>query len=285
MDTASMKENRMRHLCLGVGTLSLILAASSLGAGCQDAAPPVPRDPGLKKPESPSIPMKETAALSAVWAKAAAGMPEDHKAWKGINNVLDIKAGTLHPSKEERLAGAYSLSRSGKDEGTQGLAARALLDAGIPEVTRELLLHPIPDLVAATARHLAKPAAGEERKAPGTAPEPAMRDTQAVPFLIYVLNRNNYHLDGSEEATIHLIVKQRIVDAILYNTDIGAKVGAVNVDRCEDVDLFLAVARKWAAEKGLQPLEKQRPPKAEPPSTEPQPAPGGTLPRNAKHQP
>lgn len=112
-----------------------------------------------------------------------------------------------------------------------------------------------------------------------------MRDTQAVPFLIYVLNRNNYHLDGSEEATIHLIVKQRIVDAILYNTDIGAKVGAVNIDRCEDVDLFLAVARKWAAEKGLQPLEKQRPPKAEPPSTEPQPAPGGTLPRNAKHQP
>jgi hypothetical protein len=134
-------------------------------------------------------------------------MPDDHKAWKGINNVLEIKARSLHPSKVERLARAYTLALSAKSRGTQGMAALALLEADIPEVTRELLLHPLSDVVAAAARHLAKPAAGEEHKTPGTAPQPAMRDTQAVPFLIYVVDRNNYILNGDEEATVHGLLK------------------------------------------------------------------------------
>ena len=242
----------------------------------------VPMGPRFGKPDSAPIPMKETLEFGDVWTKAAARMPDDHKAWKHINNVLEIKAGTLHPSKEERLAGAYSLARSGKDPGVQALAAGALIGADIPEVTRELLLHPVSDVVAVAARNLAKPPAREEPKAPVAAPEAAMRDTQAVPFLIYVLNRNNYyHFAGSEETTIQLIVKQRIVDAILYNTDLAVKPADVNVDRCEDVDLFVAAARKWAAEKGLQPLEKQRPPKGEPP-TDSKTAPAPAVPPAAK---
>jgi hypothetical protein len=241
----------------------------------------VPLGPGLGKPDSAPIPMKEHSEFGEVWTKAAARTPDEHKAWKGINNVLEIKAGTLHPSKVERLAGAYTLALSAKSPGTQGMAALVLLEADIPEVTRELLLHPLSDVVAAAARHLAKPAAGEEHKTPGTAPQPAMRDTQAVPFLIYVLDRNNYILNGDEEATVHGLLKLSLVSAILFITDTAAKVRPVDVDSRQDVNRVLAGARAWASEKGLQPLEKQRPPKGEPP-TDSKPAPAPPVPPGAK---
>jgi len=245
------------------------------------AAPPVPPGPRMNKPESAPIPMKETTELSDVWAKTSARMSDDDKAWKGINNVLEIKAGTLHPSKVERLAGAYTLALSAKSPGTQALAADPLLEADIPEVTRELLLHPIPGIAAAAARHLAKPAAGEKGKTPGTAAETAMRDAQAVPFLIYVLNRNNYIGFGDEEATIHMLLQRHLVNAILYITEAENSVGAVNIGEEDYIDSVLAWARKWAAEKGLQPLEKQRPPKGEPP-TDSKPVPAPTVPPGAK---
>jgi hypothetical protein len=233
------------------------------------------------KPDSAPIPMKETSEFGEVWTKAAAQMPGEHKAWKRINNALEIKAGTLHPSKEERLAGAYTLALCAKSRGTQGMAALALLEADIPEVTRELLLHPLSGVVAAAARHLAKPTAGEEHKTPGTAPEPAMRDTQAVPFLIYVLNRNNYVQPGSEEATLHILLQRHLVNAILYITQAESQVDAAKIGEEEYIDSVLALARKWAAEKGLEPLEKQRPPKAEPP-TDAKSAPAPTVPPAAK---
>jgi hypothetical protein len=245
------------------------------------SATAVAQDLRLVKPQSPPIAMKEAAEFGDLWTKAAAGMPDDHKAWKGINNALEIKAGTLHPSKQERLARAYTLALCAKSRGTQGLAADALLEADIPEVTRELLLHPLSDAVAAAAGRLAKPAAGEEHKTPGTAPQPAMRDTQAVPFLIYVLDRNNYILNGDEEATVHGLLKLELVSAILFITDTAAKVRPVDVDSRQDVNRVLAGARAWAAEKGLQPLEKQRPPKADPPADS-KPAPAPTAPSGAK---
>jgi len=245
------------------------------------SATAVAQDLRLVKPQSPPIAMKEAAEFGDLWTKAAAAMPDDHKAWKRINNVLEIKAGTLHPSKEERLAGVYALVPSGKDPGVQALAAGALIEADIPEVTRELLLHPLSDVVAAAARHLGKPPALEEHKAPATAPEPAMRDTQAVPFLIYVLNRNNYLQPGDEEATVHALLQRHLVNAILYITQAENEVGALKTGEDEYIDRVLALARKWAAEKGLEPLEKQRPPKAEPP-TESKPAPVPTVPSGAK---
>jgi hypothetical protein len=227
---------------------------------------------GLGKPDSAPIPMKEMSQFGEVWTKGAARMPDDHKAWKLINQAFSARRGLMAADKQERLAGVYALARSGQDPGTQALAADPLLEADIPEVTRELLLNPIPGIAAAAARHLAKPAAGEEGKTPGTAAETAMRDAQAVPFLIYVLNRNNYIGFGDEEATIHMLLQRHLVNAILYITEAENSVGAVNIGEEDYIDSVLALARKWAAEKGLQPLEKQRPPKAEPP-TESKPAP------------
>jgi len=55
----------------------------------------------------------------------------------------------------------------------------------------------------------------------------------------------------------------------------------LNVRRAGDVDRVLALARAWAAEKGVEPLEKQRPPKAFPPR-EPKPVPAPTVPPGAK---
>jgi hypothetical protein len=218
--------------------------------------------------------MKEASEFGDVWTKAAARMPDDHMAWRIINKAFPARPGLLAADKEQRLAQVYTLARSGPNPLTQGLAAEALLEADIPEVTRELLLHPLSDVVAAAARHLAKPAAGEKGKTPGTAPEPAMRDTQAVPFLIYVLNRNNYLQPGDEEATVHMLLQRHLVNAILYITQAEKEVGAVKIGEEEYIDSVLASARKWAAEKGLQPLEKQHPPKTEPP-IESKPAPAG----------
>jgi hypothetical protein len=237
--------------------------------------------PGLGKPDSAPIPMKEASEFGDVWTKAAARMPDDHKAWKLINQAFSARRGLMAADKQERLAGVYTLAKSGQNPGTQALAAEPLLEADIPEVTRELLLHPLSDVVALAARHLAKPAARQEQKAPGTAPQPAMRDTQAVPFLIYVLNRNNYLQPGDEEATVHMLLQRHLVNAILYITQAEKEVGAVKIGEEEYIDSVLAWARKWAAEKGLQPLEKQRPPKAEPP-TDSKTAPAPAVPPGAK---
>jgi hypothetical protein len=233
------------------------------------------------KPDSAPIPMKEHSEFGEVWPRAAARMPDDHKAWKLINQAFPARSALLAADKEQRLAQVYTLARCGSNPLTQRLAAEALLEADIPEVTRELLLHPLSDVVAPAARHLGKPAALEEHKAPATAPEPAMRDTQAVPFLIYVLNRNNYLQPGDEEATVHILLQRHLVNAILYITQAEKEVGAVKTGEEEYIDSVLASARKWAAEKGLQPLEKQRPPKAEPP-TDSKPAPAPTVPPGAK---
>jgi hypothetical protein len=245
------------------------------------SATAVAQDLRLVKPQSPPIAMKEAGEFGDVWTKAAARMPDDHKAWKLINQAFSARRGLIAADKQERLAGVYTLAVSGKDEGTQGLAAEALIEADIPEVTRELLLHPLSDVVAAAARHLAKPAAGEERKAPGTAPQPAVRDTQAVPFLIYVLKRNNYIRCGSEEATVHMLLKLHLVNAIRDITQAENQVDAAKIREQEYIESVLALARKWTAEKGLQPLEKQRPPKTEPPADS-KTAPAPAVPPGAK---
>ena len=112
-------------------------------------------------------------------------------------------------------------------------------------VVRECLLLKFPDHVVRASKYLGK-----------------KRDRGAVPYLIYVLDKNNYSLrEGGEMIGVHKTLKKTLVEAILDITGLKAKAGKVDVDKKEDVDRVLSLARSWAKEKRLTPLETRQSPK------------------------
>jgi len=208
------------------------------------------------------ISMKAAAELRGTWHEVAARMSPE--AWKKIKVFLKDRVNTTPSDKEDGLQALYEYVRVPESKGGQLGAAKMLLDTDAPEVVRELLLHANKDVVITACMQLLKNKAEEPDK------EPAKKDEQAVPFLVYVLARNNYIQEGSEAATIHIILKGQLVAALLHITDLGGQVGKVDVDRKEDIGRVLTAARAWAAEKKMEPLEKQRAPKPES-GTEPSP--------------
>jgi hypothetical protein len=201
--------------------------------------------------------------------------------WREIQQHLKICTGAVPTGKDMQLSALYEFVCHNERRNGQVGGARLLVKADIPEVLHELLLHPHPGIVNAACDHLLQQAAkavGGDKAEPKTE---SPGDLAAVPFIIFVLQRNNYDQMGEEEATTNLIIKQKTVAILMKFMGKEEELSQVNVDRLGDVDRVLALARKWAAEKGFQPLEKQRPPKAFPPM-EPKPAPAPTVPPGAK---
>lgn len=245
------------------------------------SATAVAQDLRLVKPQSPPIAMKEAAEFGDLWTKAAARMPDDSKEWKEIQKLLRATTGSTPATKVDEFKCLYDFVRGAEEKRGQLAGAQALMAHGGPLVVRECLLHPNPDIIGAACDELVKTKPKKTDKGSVAGGQPKEKDSQAVPFLVYVLQRNNFAQQGSEESTIHFIIKRNLVDALLYITDTENLTAPVDVDEEKDVDRVLAIARKWMAEKGLQPLEKQRPPKAEPP-TDSKPAPAPTVPPGAK---
>ena len=235
--------------------------------------------PGAKN-APPAIPMRESGEMNSVWSEAAARISEDSEAWRKIQRLVRSTTGSAPPTKADGFRLLYDCVRRSEEKMQYVNGAVVLMEAGGPAVVRECLLHPNSDVVAAACKALLKFKPKQGDQATVGAGQPNDKDFQAVPYLVYVLQRNNFWQDGSEVATVHFILKQRLVEALLYITDTENRTAPVDVDDEQQVDRVLALARKWAAEKGLQPLEKQRPPKAFPP-TEPKPAPGGAPPKGA----
>jgi len=240
----------------------------------------VPRDFGNRRP---FIPMKPADELNRNWQDVAAHLPDDAPIWRGIQRHLEISTAAVPTSKEMQLSALYELVCHNERPNWQVVGARFLLKADIPEVLHELLLHPHPGIVIAACDHLlqkAGKAVGGDKEEPKAE---SARDVAAVPFLIFVLNRNNYDQMGSEEATANYLIKQKAALILMQIMGKEWEFSQLNVPRAGDVDRVLALARAWAAENGFEPLEKQRPPKAFPPR-EPKPAPAGapTVPSGAK---
>jgi hypothetical protein len=233
------------------------------------AAPPVP--PRAKN-APPAIPMREPGELNSVWSEAAARISEDSEAWRKIQRMLQATTGSAPPAKVDAFRLLYDCVRRSEAKMQYVNAAVVLMETGGPAVVRECLLHANSDVVTSACEALLKLKPKQADQSTIVAGQPNGRDFQAVPYLVYVLQRNNFWQDGSEEATVHFILKGRLVGALLYITDTENRAAPVNVDDEQQVDRVLALARKWVAEKRMEPLEKQRPPKAEPP-TEPKPAP------------
>jgi len=257
----------MRNLTVQVALLLMMVPMGGAVAGDKSLAP--------------AIPMRESGELNSVWTEAAAQMSDDSKAWKEIQKLLLATTGSAPATKVDAFRSLYDFARGAEEKRGQLAAAQALMDLGGPEVVREFLLHPHSDFQSAACKQLLKSKPKQPDKGTVVAVQPSERDFQAVPFLAYVLQRNNFLQSGSEEATVHAILKRNLVRALLYITDTENQTAPVNVHHEKDVDRVLALARKWMAEKGLQPLEKQRPPKTEPP-TDSKTAPGPTVHPGAK---
>lgn len=273
---------------IGCGLMAFFVSASICGqAAAADAgasrgaavpkAEAVPRDFGNRRP---FIPMRESGELNSVWSEAAARISQDSEAWRKIQRLVRSATGSAPPTKADGFRLMYDCVRRSEKKIQYVNGAVVLMEAGGPAVVRECLLHPNSDVVAAACKALLKFEPKQGDQATVVAGQPNDKDFQAVPYLVYVLNRNNYQVWGSEEATVHFILKRRLVQALLYITDTENPTAPVDVDDEEQVDRVLALARKWAAEKGLEALEKQRPPKAEPP-TDSKPAPAPTVPPGA----
>jgi hypothetical protein len=234
----------------------------------------VPRDFGNRRP---FIPMKPAEELNRNWLDAAARLPDNAPIWREIQVYLKTCTGAVPTSKDMQLSAMYEMVCHNERPNWQSGGALVLLKADIPEVLHELLLHPHLGIAIAACDHLLQKAAkpvGQDTEEPKAE---SASDVAAVPFLIFVLNRNNYLQMGSEEATGNFLIKQKTALILMQIMGKEWEFSQLNVRRVGDVDRVLALARAWAAEKGFQPLEKQRPPKAFPPR-EPKPAPGGAPP-------
>ena len=78
-------------------------------------------------------------------------------------------------------------------------------------------------------------------------------DEKALPNLIYVLSQNNYPQQGSEDATIHQIMKRNLVEAIQEITHLDIKVSEININSTKDVERVLSMARAWRGKEGEKP--------------------------------
>jgi len=229
----------------------------------------------------PAIPMRESGELNSVWSEAAARIPDDSKSWKEIQRLLRATTGSAPPPKVDAFRLLYDFVRTSEAKTDYFSGAMVLMEVGGPAVVRECLLHPNSAIVWAACKPLLKFRPKQADQGTLVVGQPIDKDFQAVPYLVYVLQRNNFVEWESEEATFHVLLKRRLVEALLYITDTEKGIAPVNVDDEQQVDRVLAVARKWAAEKGLESLEKQRAPKAEPP-TDAKPAPAPPVPPGAK---
>lgn len=225
--------------------------------------------------------MKPAEELNRNWQDAAARLPDNAGIWREIQRHLEISTAAVPTSKDVQLSALYELVCHNERPNWQVVGARLLLKADIPEVLHELLLHLHLGIVNAACDHLlqkaAKPVGGDKEESKAESP----RDLAAVPFLIFVLDRNNYVQIGSQEATANIVIKEKTALILMQLMGKEWEFSQLNVRRVGDVDRVLALARAWAAEKGVEPLEKQRPPKAFPPR-EPKPVPAPTVPPGAK---
>lgn len=276
---------RYTPLCCGMSWLLLSICASILGAGAGQAPGTEPfsrpRPPySFGRRDKPPIPMKRAEELNPGWLEAAGRMADDSTTRRKIQEFLKTRTGSLPPSKDLELSSLYEVVRDTGNGLSQNVGARLLLEADMPAVLHELLLHSNGNVVGRACDQLTlgrpKDPAGLAPGTPGASP----KDNEAVPFLVFVLDRNNYLQQGESEATLHLVMKRRLLDALLYITDLETQAGKVDIHDEKAIDRVLALARAWAAEKGLEPLEKQRPPKPDPPK-EPPPPPGGAPPKGA----
>ncbi|MHC4648706.1 MAG: hypothetical protein ACYTBJ_24890 [Planctomycetota bacterium] len=188
--------------------------------------------------------MKEVSELEATWERLETKIRDNPGLWEDVDRMFGgtAKVEGLHV-KRERLEQLYGLlTDPNSNPASAHRALEAFVKLGASEVVRESLLNPRKDVPGWDLVITAGEAVTHTK------------DEKAVPHLICVLERNNYPQEGSEEATIHIIMKRNLLEAIGTVTGLDTRVS--DVDNIEEVDRVLSEARAWAKREGLTLFEE-----------------------------
>ena len=100
-----------------------------------------------------------------------------------------------------------------------------------------------------------------------------LKDDEAIPHLIHALSVHNYRQEGSEEATVHTIMKSRIIGAIRAITGLTGGVDTTDImdvndprqlaqilravnDR-ERINSLISETKAWARQHNIQLLSDE----------------------------
>jgi hypothetical protein len=186
--------------------------------------------------------LEKATQLEVKWDKLTDVVRNNAEMQKEVNEVLKRDMNEdISPFSEEALKRIYGMlsnpeakSSSAKD------ALEIFIELKANEVIRESLLHKNRDVVILACDALIDQA------------ERGTKDANALPYLIYVLSQGKRLQEGSEDASAHIIMKRKLIDAIHHITDIDMKPSEINEDSPEQVEQVLSMAKAWANQKGIK---------------------------------
>ncbi len=195
--------------------------------------------------EQKIVVLKPAEQLEVEWQKLDSMSRDKHELEKEIERLLDrYTEEQMRPSGTEALQRIYSMIRNPDGEVSAAREAlRLFVKMNATEVVRESLLHKNRDVVIIASDALV---AQTEKNA---------KNEMGIPYLIHVLAQNNYIQEGSEDATIHTIMKRKLIKAIQKITNLDIKVSEINVDHADEVEGVLSLARAWAKQRNIKLFE------------------------------
>jgi len=199
---------------------------------------------GCRETEKPQyVQMKDANDLKLSWDELIAQLGTNPDLWTEVENILKRDVPDyFYKVQKNALQQFYLMLKdpSANPSGAcAGLEVFVRLDA--KEVIRESLLNPRKNVVGWGLVIVAAKATKNTN------------DEKALPHLIYVLSQNNYPQEGSEEATIHQIMKRELVEAIQQITHLDIKVSEIDADSTEEVERVLSMARAWRGKEAEKP--------------------------------
>jgi hypothetical protein len=201
----------MKHII----SISVFTVAVVLAQGCKDTEEPAERRIGMLKPAE---------ELEVEWDQLETKIrecPEPNEQLEGL--IRRYGDSDTAVSTKERLQQAYSMLSDPEAKRAASSAARLFIKLEAGEVIRESLLHQRRGVVIPAITALLEQA------------DRGVNCVAALPYLIHVLAKNNYPQPGSEAATIHTIMKRKLVEAIQKITNLDIKVSEINVNDTEEV--------------------------------------------------
>ncbi len=187
--------------------------------------------------------MKEKDELQATWQKLETKVNENPALLQDIQAILKSQVkGDTPNSRIEAVQQLYGLIKDPNANASDAnQALKVFVNLKATEVIRESLLNPRKGVSSWGLVITASQALGD------------MKDENAIQHLIYVLDKNNYPQAGSEAATIHMIMKRKLVHAISVIASLDIEPGEIDLASKDQVEDFLSKARTWAMKKDMKP--------------------------------
>lgn len=194
------------------------------------------------------VEMKSEIELHATWDNLGKKIDENPVLWTDMKQVYSLDAKLTMPSTSQAtLRQLYNLIQ---DPNANPAAAKKALEFFVKvdakEVVREALINPRKDVPGWDLVIIASEAAR------------VTVDIKATPYLIYAIAKNNYLQEGSENATIHKIMKRKLIEAIKEIHGLDIKITEINVNDPEQINKVLSMAKTWAKQKGIKLFEENK---------------------------